>query len=224
MATTPTKTRFVRPNRTRPTALKRSRLVQIDSNGRSMNVLHAGLLMVDPNCRSRGHSLLLTAAPPIVAFIRNRLRPLWVTNVTQVPAVAGIFSGGVETAYPSPGQDVPPSPDYAVVASGLMADHRAVFGVGEDASFDLETFVIRNSYTGGSDGLKKTFEECRKHRDARFNDFLAERLNYVRGDDLLQVGRITPRFCARLAGRVMSGVRFPNPFRPTLARAEEGAV
>jgi hypothetical protein len=71
-----------------------------------------------------------------------------------------------------------------------MAQHRAVFGVGADAGFDEARFVITNAYTGGSDALKKTFESAPKHRNEQYNDFCARELDYARGDDVLQLGRI----------------------------------
>ena len=71
-----------------------------------------------------------------------------------------------------------------------MRDYRAVFGVGADAGFDEPRFVITNAYTGGSDALKKSFEAAPKHRDDAYNDFCARELDYTRGDDVLQIGRI----------------------------------
>ena len=65
-----------------------------------------------------------------------------------------------------------------------------VFGVGDEAGFDEARFVITDAYTGGSDALKKTFEEAPKHRDAKYADFCARELDYDRGDDVLQIGRI----------------------------------
>lgn len=64
------------------------------------------------------------------------------------------------------------------------------FGVGDEAVFDEDRFVITNSYTGGSDDLKKTFDEAPKHRKQHFNDFCSEQLDYDRGDDILQLGKI----------------------------------
>jgi hypothetical protein len=71
-----------------------------------------------------------------------------------------------------------------------MARHRAVFGVGVEAGFDEERFVITDAYTGGSDALKKTFEVAPKYRNAIYNEFCARELDYGRGDDVLQIGRI----------------------------------
>ena len=47
-----------------------------------------------------------------------------------------------------------------------------------------------NAYTGGSDGLKKTFDVVGKHRNALFNEVCEKELDYERGDDFLQIGQI----------------------------------
>jgi hypothetical protein len=69
-----------------------------------------------------------------------------------------------------------------------MRLHRHVFGVGADADFDEARFVIANAYTGGSDALKKTFEQAPPHRNAIYNEFCERELDYARGDDVLQLG------------------------------------
>jgi len=92
-----------------------------------------------------------------------------------------------------------------------MSRHRAAFGVGPDAEFDPPRFVIGNSYTGGSDDLKKSFARCAKHRDDRFNTLCHELLDYDRGDDLIQVGRMTCLQWARLILRfARSRLRIPG--------------
>jgi hypothetical protein len=65
-----------------------------------------------------------------------------------------------------------------------------VFGVGAEAGFDDARFVITDAYTGGSDALKKSFDVAPKHRDEQYNAFCARELDYARGDDVLQLGRI----------------------------------
>src|SRR5207244_11813591 len=90
----------------------------------------------------------------------------------------------------SPHLDARQSVGHLQLARGIMSRHRAVFGVGEEAGFDEARFIITNAYTGGSDALKKTFEAAPKHRDEQYNAFCARELDYGRGDDVLQLGRI----------------------------------
>jgi len=104
--------------------------------------------------------------------------------------VVGMVADTFSDVFPQPSLEARQSFAHLQLARGIMRDHRAVFGVGEDAGFDEQRFVITNAYTGGSDALKKTFDVAPKHRDEQYNAFCARELDYARGDDLLQVGRI----------------------------------
>jgi len=83
------------------------------------------------------------------------------------------------------------------LAREMMGRHRAYFGVGPDAGFDEEHFVISNAYTGGSESLKKTYAGAPKHRDERFNSLCQKHLDYGRGDDFLQIGSFDLGFARR---------------------------
>jgi hypothetical protein len=93
--------------------------------------------------------------------------------------------------------DVWPGPEkgrrtlnHVLLARRIMAEQRHIFGVGNEAGFDEDRFVITDAYTGGSDDLKKTWETAPKHRDPRYNDYCAAALDYGRGDDVLQLGQM----------------------------------
>jgi hypothetical protein len=90
-----------------------------------------------------------------------------------------------------------------------MARHRHVFGVGEDATYDETGGIIRNAYTGGSDNLKKRFDDATKHRHDLHNEMSRALLDYDRGDDFLQLGRVTlgaaRRYFTRSSGDVAPG-------------------
>jgi len=156
---------------------------------RGVEVLHLGLVMVDPGARQRSLSWVLYGLTCMLLFLRGRLRPLWVSNVTQVPAVVGMVSGMFSDVWPQP-QGGRRSLMHLLLARRIIAGHRHVFGVGAEAGFDEERFVITDAYTGGSDDLKKTFDQAAMHRDPAVNDFCHGMLDYGRGDDLLQLGRI----------------------------------
>lgn len=179
-------------------------------------VLHLGLVMVDPDERSKSLSWVLYGLTCFLLFLRRQFRPLWVSNVTQVPAILGMVAGMLSDVYPDPRPPGGPrSLRHQIVARRIMAGHRAVFGVGDDAGFDEARFVITNAYTGGSDDLKKTWDAAPKHRDPVVNAYCAATLDYDRGDDVLQLGRMDltamRRFLARevprtaLAGLLVTG-------------------
>ena len=173
-----------------PIAFNALAVMQVARDGDTQEVIHLGLVMVDPQARGKGLSCVLYGLTTLLLFIRDGLRPKWISNVTQVPAVAGMVCETFSDVYPSPLPQARQSFAHLQLARGIMRAHRAVFGVGEDAGFDETRFVITNAYTGGSDALKKTFDDAPKHRDDLYNGYCARELDYARGDDLLQLGRI----------------------------------
>jgi hypothetical protein len=173
-----------------PIAFNALSAMPLELKGRPIEAIHLGLVMVDPNYRTQGLSWVLYGLTCILIFFRRGLRPIWISNVTQVPSIIGKVAEAFLTAYPNPFEPARRTFEHVAVAREIMARHRAVFGVGAEAGFDEERFVITDAYTGGSDNLKKTFEQAPKHRDERANALCARDLDYARGDDFLQLARL----------------------------------
>lgn len=201
----------------RPIAFNALTVMQVDIPPRPETVLHLGLVMVAPQARSAGLSWVLYGLTCFLLIARNRLHPIWVSNVTQVPAVLGMVSGMVSDIWPAPNRPQP-GVTQQLLARAIMTHHRQVFGVGPDAAFDPARGVITNAYTGGSDHLQKSWADVPKHRDPLYNDFCADQLDYVRGDDLLQLGRMDLAAVQRYLGRSVPKNALPGVIR-TAARA-----
>ncbi len=174
----------------RPVAFNVLSLLDVELANRPTQVMHLGLVMVDPNVRGHGLTATLYGLTCVLMFLTGQGRPMWISNVTQVPAVAGMVAETFSNVFPSPRPDARRSFEHLSLGRQIMARHRAAFGVGEEAGFDEGRFVITNAYTGGSDALKKTFEQAAHHRQQKYNDFCQQQLDYDRGDDLIQIGRI----------------------------------
>jgi hypothetical protein len=170
-----------------PIAFNALVVMTLDTAPQPTEVLHLGLVMVDRDERSRNLSWVLYGLTCFLVLVRRQFRPVWISNVTQVPAVAGMVAEIFSDVWPAPG-DRPRRIAHLMLARQIMATRRHVFGVGDEADFDEARFVIANAYTGGSDDLRKSWEEAPKHRDPRHNDFCKAALDYDRGDDLLQLG------------------------------------
>jgi hypothetical protein len=156
--------------------------------GVPVDVIHLGLTAVDPEYRKRGVSWILTGFTTFLLFVKNGLRPYWISNVSQVPSAIGMVCEATSNCFPGP--DARRTFDHVVLAREIMRRHRSAFGTGDDAVFDSERFVILNSYTGGSDHLKKRWEDAPRHRDERYNELCHRELDYERGDDFLQLGQV----------------------------------
>jgi hypothetical protein len=176
-----------------PVAFNALTLIPCELRGRPVDVLHLGLVMVDPDHRAGGLSGVLYGLTAFLLFARNRLRPLWVSSVTQVPAVFGMVSEAFDSVYPTSDPSRRQSYDHLHLARQIMARHRHVFGVGDDAEYDEARAIIRNAYTGGSDNLRKSFGDAPKHRHDIHNETCRAALDYDRGDDFLQLGQVTLR-------------------------------
>jgi hypothetical protein len=174
----------------RPVAFNALSVMDVELDGEREQVTHLGLVMVDPDVQGQGLSWVLYGLTTLVLFARDGLRPKWISNVTQVPAVFGMVCETFSDVFPSPQPVARQNFAHLQLARGIMRLHRAVFGVGDEAGFDEARFVITDAYTGGSDALKKTYDTAPKHRDAQYNAFCARELDYGRGDDVLQLGRI----------------------------------
>jgi hypothetical protein len=177
------------PEDGRPVAFNALTILECELRGKPVEVVHLGLVMIDPTFRAKGLSGVLYGLTCFLLFARRQMRPLWVSNVTQVPAVFGMVGENFADAYPDVVAASRRSFDHLALAREIMARHRGVFGVGPEAGFDERRFVITNSYTGGSDNLKKTFEQSAKHRREEYNEACRRELDYARGDDFLQLAR-----------------------------------
>ena len=146
----------------RPVAFNAMPFLDVEVGGRQVSVLHLGLVMVDPSARSKGLSSMLYGFSCALLFLKNQMRPMWISSVTQVPAVVGLVTELYSDTYPSL-KGNHRSFYQKLLAEAIMKQHRSAFGVGSDADFDVRSFIISNAYTGGSDVLKKTYEKAAKH-------------------------------------------------------------
>lgn len=189
-----------------PIAFNALTLLECELRNQPVEVLHLGLVMVDPGYRAKGLSGVLYGLTAFLLFARRRMRPLWISNVTQVPAVFGMVAESFDDVFPSADSSARQHYDHLHLARQIMAQYRHVFGVGSDAAFDETAGIIRNAYTGGSDNLKKSFEKAPKHRVDTYNAMCQRALDYDRGDDFLQIGQVTlgaaRRFFTRSSGAV----------------------
>ena len=182
-------------------------------DGKTMTALHLGLLVIHPKYQRQGFQGLLYGLGGFSALHRIREPRVWVSNVTEVPSVFGAVADNFLDVFPHYERQGPPPALHRRIAEAIMAEHRHEFGVGPEAVFDAERFVIQGSYTGGSDALKKSFTSAAKYRAPAANAFCERELDYTRGDDFLQVGCFDATVITNWLTR-----RIPEGLRPQTAR------
>lgn len=206
-----------------PIAFNALAWLPVSLRGRAAHVLHLGLVMVDPAARQRGLSWLLYGFTCFVLFLRGGARPIWVSNVTQVPAVFGMVSENFAGVYPAPGAERPTF-EQLLLARQITDKHRHAFGVGPEAIFDPTRFVIANAYTGGSDDLKKKFADAPKHRKDAFNAMCARELDYQRGDDFLQLGQMNMAAAQKYVWDIVPRGSLPGLIASALLSVAQGLL
>lgn len=166
---------------------------------KNIHVIHLGLAYVDKNVRGGGLASMAYVLPNLLLLLKSGFRSHWISNVTQVPSIFGQVEDFYTNVYPNTTKK-PQTFEHFLIAGHIMKNHRSVFGVGDDCIYDAHHQIIRNAYTGGSDNLKKTFEECTKSRNPKVNDFMMTRLDYGRGDDVIQLGILDYKLLFKFVG------------------------
>ena len=188
-----------------PIAFNALSVMSVELDGEPAQVTHLGLVMVDPDVRGQGLSWVLYGLTALSCSRATACGRNGSPTSRRSPRSAAWSARRSPMCFPPRAQARAEASPTCNWRARIMRHHRAVFGVGEEAGFDEARFVITNAYTGGSDALKKTFDAAPKHRDARYNDFCAAELDYARGDDLLQLGRLDLSGARRyLSGEVPS--------------------
>lgn len=177
--------------RPKPVGFNALTFFDIPVGARVESVLHLGLTFIDPAYQRQGLPGLLYGLAAFLLLFKNRLQGYWISNVTQVPAVVGLVSDNYADVFPHYAGRTRQTWMHLVLARAIMRSHRAAFGVADDAPFEPSLQIIRDAYTGGSDHLKKRWEDAPKHRNVLVNQFCQQQLDYQRGDDVLQLGRCT---------------------------------
>jgi hypothetical protein len=175
----------------RAVAFNALHILDVEVHGRQEEALHLGLVMIDPAYRNAGLTGALYGITCFLLCARRQMRSFWITNVTQVPLIFGIVGDFVEDVYPTMRPGARRSFAHLQIARQLTTKYRRIYGVGPEAEFDEERFVLRNAYTGGSDNLKKTFDDAPKYFNDAANAMCKRELDYARGDDFVQVGRFS---------------------------------
>lgn len=166
--------------------------VQLPGQLKFQSVVHLGLVVVDPEYRGSKVMYWAYHRPLFRYFARRLFRPFWITSTTMEPVIVGSVADGFSHVFPHyrPDQQKQPSSAHLEIARTFVAKHGHEIGVWKDAWLDENNFVIRDSSLGASQHLMHSYEQTAKYRLNDCNEFCRKQLNYERGDEFIQVGRV----------------------------------
>lgn len=166
--------------------------VQLKSGKAPQPVLHLGLVLVAPEYRGKKIMYWAYHKPLFWFYLKRQLRPFWITSTTMEPVIQGSVADSFSHVYPhyEPQSTSGPTPAQQEIARTFVAEHGHEIGVWEEAEFDASRFVIRGSSRGSCRSLMLSYDDTAKYRVEACNEFCRQALDYTRGDEILQVGRV----------------------------------
>jgi hypothetical protein len=198
----------------RPVAFSAQAYLECEVNSKKINVVHLGLVYVDRSVRQKGFTGLLYTPASFLLLLKSRLSPITISNVTQVPAIFGLVEDFYSNAYPNT-KGLAQSSEQYQLGLKIAQNFQHIFGVGKDSHYDPHEQIIYNSYTGGSNSLKKTFSESSKYRNPIVNELCFTKLNYERGDDYLQLAQLDLKLLFRF---LTPKFKFQQDFKTLITR------
>lgn len=156
-------------------------------------LIHLGLTMIRRSARGRRLQGKLFTKVLALATL-NRWRFAYpVTNIAASPAGIGNVADYFDDVFPHYAGIIARQPAHLQMARHVLGHYRHEFGCSALATFNEETFVVRGSNQkdgGGSAAfIKRDGKPVSQHRHPTCNAFCTERLDFAKGDELLQVGR-----------------------------------
>ncbi|MBK7978192.1 MAG: hypothetical protein IPK07_34750 [Deltaproteobacteria bacterium] len=154
-------------------------------------VLHLGLTCVRADQRSGGLTHRLTSTLTVRYLLIHRpLSRVWITNVACVLSSLVNVGRHFDQVFPAPEGPASPTTTHRRIAEAVDALYRDKIYIRPDARFDRDAFVFRGS-VHQTVFQKDEHDPRYRHRDARANRFYGERMDFERGDEVLQIGSMS---------------------------------
>lgn len=155
-------------------------------------VLHLGLTCVSKKARGRKLTHKLLSKLLIEYQLKESpLRSVYVTNCACVLSSLGNVALYFENVYPSPFKLTGPSAEYIEIAKYIADNYREPIAIKKSAKFNFINFVFEGSVQG--DVFEKDENDLRfHHRDPKLNRYYKNLLDFQRGDEVLQIGKLSP--------------------------------
>jgi hypothetical protein len=153
-------------------------------------ILHMGLTCVSPEARGQKLTHKLSSKV-ITCFLFNYslTKASWVSNVACVLSSLGNLANYFDDIHPSPFM-TQITPKHIEIAQFIDKNFRDELFIRKEARFNLDTFIFEESVLGNM--FQKELNDKRyHHRNPILNQFYKSIINFERGDEVLQIGKIS---------------------------------
>ena len=153
-------------------------------------VLHLGLTCVLPLARRMGLTHKLTSKVVTTYLLRYSLfKESWISNVACVLSSLGNVALHFDEVYPSP-YSVSPSSQHLSIARLINEQYRNELYIRSEAKFNEKNFIFEESVLGNQ-FQKSEMDKRYHHRSKKLTDFYADLMDFQRGDEVLQIGKVS---------------------------------
>jgi hypothetical protein len=163
-------------------------VLEVESVGR---ILHTGLTCVHPSTRGKKLTHKLTGKLLLKYLVKESLfQETWVTNCACVLSSLGNVALYFEDIYPSPMGVEVPTITHLNIAKAIDENYREPIAINSTAVFNKNTFVFEGSVEGTL-FAKDPDDQRFHHRNQQLTKYYQELLDFKRGDEVLQVGKVS---------------------------------
>lgn len=165
-----------------------SLVLDIGNEGR---LLHLGLTCVSPKQRGKRLTHKLSSKLLLQYLLREApINGTWISNCACVLSSLGNVALYFEDVFPSPFSQKAPSASHLAIAYTISNHYRRPIAINEAAVFNEKKFVfegsVENTVFEKSERDSKYF-----HRNKYLTDFYQGIINFSRGDEVLQIGKLS---------------------------------
>jgi len=153
----------------------------------SPTAIHAGLIMI---ARNTGVDLMRTSAIYMTILQRRKYGSYYYTNISAIPFSIGVFCDVFRRAWPSYRSPMarPPGPDHLRMLDLLYKEYVQRYFPGDGVAIDRKRFVLRSPVD--QMGFEPDIRKLPRHPKLQANLFCMFWLDYSRGEDLIQIGKV----------------------------------
>ncbi len=162
---------------------------------KTVPAIHAGLVMI---ARNQGVDLLRVPYAYMALLQRKEYGDYYYTNISSTPSIIGTFGDLFSDVWPNYRGNLirPPNKQYVHVLSLLTKEYVDRYFPKDRIEIDQKRFVMRSPQK--EMGFEQNPRKLSRYHKLEANLFCIYWLDYSKGEDIVQVGRVDFKFTVRL--------------------------